>query len=293
MSRRRCTLCVLAAASLWGGMGIFLNILAGLGLTTIQVAAARIAVAALVLTAVTAARNVRLLRIEARDLWMFAGTGIFSMVMFSWCYFGAIRESNLSVAAVLLYTSPIFVTLLSAALFGEGLTRRKLTALALTFLGCVLVTELLGGGGVISAWGIALGLGAGLGYALYSVFGRFALRKYHTLTVITWTFLVAAAASVPLSLGGAGDIRVLLTPLGLTGLFGVSIICCVLPYLLYTTGLSGMESGRAAIMATVEPVVATALGMAVYHERMTVSKFTGMLLIFSALLLLSREKTKV
>lgn len=78
-------------------------------------------------------------RVRLQDLWYFVGTGIFSVLFFNWCYFNAISLSALSVAAVLLYTSPVFVRLLSALCFQEPITPRKIGALLLTFCGCVLV----------------------------------------------------------------------------------------------------------------------------------------------------------
>ena len=74
------------------------------------------------------------LRVRLRDLWCFAGTGIVSLLLFSWCYFSGMQEASLSVMAVLLYTSPAFIVLLSVLLFRETLTRQKLLALVLTFL---------------------------------------------------------------------------------------------------------------------------------------------------------------
>lgn len=58
------------------------------------------------------------------------------------CYFHTIQASSMAVAAVLLYTSPAFVILLSALCFHEKITLQKLGALVVTFAGCVLVTGL-------------------------------------------------------------------------------------------------------------------------------------------------------
>lgn len=60
-----------------------------------------------------------------------------------------------------------------------------------------------------------------------------------------------------------------------------------MPYLLYTYGLSGMETGRASIMASVEPVVATIVGAAVFRERMSALSYAGVVLVLSAVVLLN------
>ena len=67
----------------------------------------------------------------------------------------------------------------------------------------------------------------------------------------------------------------------------IAVLCCILPYILYTAGLSGVEPGRASMMATLEPVVGSVLGMAVYREEITAAKIIGVLLVVGAICLLS------
>ena len=100
---------------------------------------------------------------------------------------------SLSTAAILLYTSPIWIMLMSVVFFREKLDRRKILALALAFAGCVLVSGISGNG--ITPVGLLVGLGSGIGYGLYSILGTVALRKYSPFTVTTYTFLFAAAGS--------------------------------------------------------------------------------------------------
>ena len=68
-----------------------------------------------------------------------------------------------------------------------------------------------------------------------------------------------------------------------------AFITCYLPYLLYTYGLTGMEAGRASIMASVEPVVATLVGVLVFHEGMTLLAALGVVLVLSAVVILNRN----
>lgn len=93
--------------------------------------------------------------------------------MFTYCYFRTMQTTSLSVAAVLLYTAPIMVTIMSVPLFKEKLTASKVAACVLAFTGCIFVTGLLGNAQAVSASGILTGLLSGFGYALYSIFGRF------------------------------------------------------------------------------------------------------------------------
>ena len=93
----------------------------------------------IILFTVCMIRNPKSLRVNPKDLWCFFGTGIVSMVFFNYCYFRLISISSLSVAAVMLYTAPVFVMLLSAVLFRERITRRQGVAMALALVALVML----------------------------------------------------------------------------------------------------------------------------------------------------------
>lgn len=283
-TERKAALQVLSAGCLWGCIGIFLNLLAKAQIYSLQAVALRVVVTAVFYVLFLLVKDPAALKIRLRDIWIFAGSGICSVVFFSWCYFNAIRESSMGVAAVLLYTAPIFVMLMSALFFREKMTVKKGIALLLAFGGCCLVSGVLGGGELTSR-ALLFGLGAGFGYALYSIFGVLGLRKYSSLTVTAWSFIMAALAMLPLT-----DFGVLYwglqTKEGLLGGIGICIFNCILPYFLYTKGLQGMEAGKASTLATVEPVVAAVLGIVLYHEEVTLQKTAGIILVLGAVVLL-------
>ncbi len=277
---------VLLAGILWGMMGIYVRRLNAAGFTTIEIVAVRSVVTALLLFLVLFFYNRKMLKICIRDIWCFAGTGILSIVFFNYCYFKAITMTSLSVAAVLLYTAPAIVMILSAVFFHEKITAVKLIALVATFIGCVLVTGLVGSTESLNAAGILVGLGAGLGYALYSIFSRFALeRGYHSLTISFYTFVFASIGVLPLA-----DVQKIygacVEDIGMLGFYLVfALVSTVIPYILYTLGLTALENSKASIIASVEPVAATVLGIVLFHEKMTVNNAIGIVLVLGAIVI--------
>ena len=281
------SLLILLAGTFWGSMGIFSRAMNRLGLTSPHVAMVRFVLGALIFAVVLAVTDRAHFWITRRDIPLFLGLGIGSVLFFSLCYFRAIELMPLATAAILLYTSPIWVMLLSSLLFHERLTARKLVALALAFGGCVLVSGISGGG--LSAAGLLVGLGAGFGYAMYSILATVALRRYPPLTVTTWTFVFAALGSL-LVCDLPGFATVLRSaPAGtLLWLIPVAtLITAVTPYLSYTKGLQRTEPGRAAILATVEPVVAALFGVFIFHERPTLTALVGIALVLAAIAVLN------
>nr|WP_305119680.1 MULTISPECIES: DMT family transporter [unclassified Ruminococcus] len=136
-----------------------------------------------------------------------------------------------------------------------------------------------------------LGLGSGLGYALYSIFGKLLADKYGSITITAYTFIVASIGVVPFS-GLIPKMNLLLNPTGIFAALGLAVISTVAPYLLYTNGLRRIEAGKAAILATVEPVVAAIVGVVVFHEEITLSKLLGMLFIILAIVALNVKITR-
>ncbi len=277
---------ILIAGSMWGSMGLFVRALGDIGCSSFEIVFLRSIVTTICLFFYLAVRDRSLLRVHLRDLWCFFGTGVLSIVFFNLCYFTTIRLTSLAVAAVLLYTAPAIVIVLSAILFREKITSRKLIALVLTLVGCVCVSGMLSGDSAMTLQGFITGLGAGLGYALYSIFGRFAIeRGYKSFTISFYTFLFASIGTIPfISMGNIRRaVSTSASQTGLVVLYGV--FTTVLPYILYTRGLQGVENGQAAIIASVEPVVATILGTVIYREMLSIYEVIGIVLVLGAIVI--------
>lgn len=280
---------VIAAGILWGLMSIFVKGLSDSGFDSRQIMMIRSVISAICLAVIIFIKDRSLFKIKIRDLWMFLCSGILSLSFFSVCYFSSILENGASAAVVLLYTSPVFVLLLSALFFKEKISRYKIAALILTVAGCILVTGIYGtvteniNALSLTGCGILLGLGSGLGYGLYSIFGTLALKKYRPLTVTFYSFLIAGLFMIPVT-GHFENFKS--CSFAAIRLFaGVSIFCTLIPFLLYTWGLKGLDAGKAAIFATAEPLAGTIVGIFVWHESTGIEKITGILLIFMAIII--------
>ncbi len=277
---------ILAAAVLWGVIGLWNRRLMSAGLSPLSIVLVRNLGGCILLTAFFAFRDRSVFQVERRHLKYFFGTGVASVVLFTVCYFSCQRLCSLAVASILLYTAPSFVVVLSAVLWKEPVTGKKLLALFLTLAGCACVCGVFGGGLSVTTPGILLGLGAGFFYALYSIFGRYALAHYGAMTVTVWTFLFAGTASLaflrPAELSGAfaQNPGLLLTALAL------AIFSTAVPYILYTWGLAETEPGRASILASLEPVAASLTGVLVFGEPMGALTVLGILCVLAGVYIL-------
>lgn len=276
---------ILLAAATWGLIGLWNRNLFAAGLSPYSIVVVRNCGGLVALLALFAIKDRSVFRIDPKHLKYFFGTGIVSVLLFTLCYFSCQEIASLAVASILLYTAPSIVVVLSALIWKEPFTKGKIAALGLTFLGCTAVTGIWNGAVIVSPLGILLGLGAGLFYALYSIFGRFALAHYPPMTVTVWTFVFCGAGSLfflrPAELSAA-------FALPTTWLFalGLVVVSTVSPYIFYTFGLSRVEAGKASIMASLEPVVASMVGTLVFGESITIVAIFGILLILAGIILL-------
>lgn len=276
---------ILAAAALWGVIGLWNRSLMAGGFTPTDIVVVRNFGGMALLVLVFALWDRSVFRVRREHLKYFFGTGVVSVLLFTVCYFSCQRICSLAVASILLYTAPSFVVVLSAVLWHEPVTKRKLLALALTLLGCALVCGLFAGGLTVTAPGILLGLGAGFFYALYSVFGRYALAQYGPMTVTVWTFLFAGPASL-LMLRPGRMAAALSSPRQWLLSLGLVVFSTAAPYILYTRGLARVESGKASIMASLEPVAATLVGALAFGEALSPVTLAGILCVLAGVYIL-------
>ncbi len=280
---------ILLAGVFWGSMGIFVHLLTdGFGFNSLQAACLRIMSAAALLFVFLLVYNKSLLKIKAADLPVLVCNGIFSVFLMTVFYFVSISsDTSMSISAVLLYTAPFVVMLLSCVFLGEKLTLQKVVCLVVAFGGCCLVS--FSEPGYSTPKGLIFGLLSAVAYGLYSIFSTMALKKHHPYTVTFYSFFFAALCSVVMSFvtdlgytaSKAQNSLALVGAVILTGL-----VTAVLPFMLYTVGLNGTSPSKASIMAYAEPVSACIFGYAM-GENMTPWMIVGIVLTLLSIVLLN------
>ena len=282
---------VILGAVCWGFIGVFNRLLGAAGVSVTNRVFVRNFFSLVLLTAVFAVFRRDVFHVKPRALPVFAGSGLLSILCLSWVYLRCQTECSLAVAAILLYLAPSMVVLMSALLWRAPVTRRKALALVLALLGCALVSGVVGGELTGTPAGLLCGLASAFCYATYTIFAHYGLAEHDSYTMIYWTFVFAGLGSL-LFLDWRALAPALATPRGLGGAAGLVLVATVLPYLFYTKGLEGVESGRAAIIANVEPVVAALTGVIFFHERLSIWVLLGVACVLGGVVILAGEEGK-
>jgi drug/metabolite transporter (DMT)-like permease len=299
----RGVLLVLLAATLWGTLGtIYTWGSESLEMTPVTIVFWRAALASIALGLVLGGvrplvgKGWRLLRVRRADLPIFVTFGVLGVTAFYVLYIYAVVLVGVAVAVVLLYTAPIFVSLMAWKWLGESFGTRRVLALLLTFLGCALVArvynpELL----QVNALGIVCGLGSAFTYALYSILGKLSLgRGYGISTMSFYVYTIGAAGLLVVALvTGPAQLFSMGTDLAAWGLLLTLAVVQTLGALAaYTAALRYLDAGAASILATFEPVVAALLAFSVLDERIEWPQMLGGGFIMAAVLLLQARTSK-
>ena len=293
MDRRvRGVLLLLCAGALWGFNGLYVQVLAQLGLSSLSIVFVRYLCALMMLAPVISAasahvgRNVLALR--PQHLACCVGLGLISHVLGGILSAYAIAEVGVSVTTVLLYTAPVFGCLMSWHLFGERLTRNKLAAIACNFIGVVLVVA---SGGLLGAsaggGGLIAGLGYGFTYAFTAILSRPIAGNCHPLAVVYYCSLTVVA-SLALPALGSGDLVLVLQPAGALAALAYGGISTVLANVLYQRGLSmGVETSRVAVITSVEVAVSAFVGALAFDEALAAGKTAGICCVLGSIALMN------
>jgi len=284
-------LAIAASGVLWGFISLFIHNMTGGGMTLRQIVFVRALGSIIILGGLLAIHSPESFKIRLKDLWMFIGSGIVSMFCFNLCYFYTVAHNHAAVGGVLLYTSPISIILLSALLFKEKITLRKMLALVMMLAGCVLISGVLHNGCGVPMDILGYGLLAGFLYGLYSIFCKFAVARYSSMTITFYTFAMTALACAC-----CGEITNTVrtcvnSPSLIPWMVAASIVSSSAPYTLYTWGLKHTTAGRASILVAVEPLVCAIMGICVYGEPCNVIRLVGFAAVLGAILLLGLEKS--
>lgn len=187
-------LLVFFAGVLWGTIGLFVKQLQRCGASPMETAFLRVFFAFLMMLALCVFHSGwRSLKTDKRTIGVCILLGVVCHGVYNIFYSFAVTMAGVSVSAVLLNIAPVFTLLCSGLCFGERITKRKLIAIAVNILGCVLtVTNGKLNTASFSLPGILCGVGAGLCYAMTAVIGRFAADRTNPYVMSMYSYLSAA-----------------------------------------------------------------------------------------------------
>ncbi len=265
---------------MWGTLGYLAKLLYAQGVSFEAMVAFRAVFGWLFVAGfLLATQGTGTLKVGGRDLVFLFFMGLFGVAGFYLFYFYTVQESTIGTAAILLYSFPAMVVILARIFLGESLTPPKIVALILTVGGIFLVAGAYDPSNLeVSFFVLATGLSAALCFGLYPVFGKPVTSRLAPPAILAYALgsgaLILLVVAVPTLDTLAG-----LPPAYYALLLLMAAAHTALGYALYTFGIRRLEAGQAAIVATMEALVAMVLGVTLLGEELTFLKLLGGLLV--------------
>lgn len=193
--------------------------------------------------------------------------------------FEAYKYTTVAIATLSYYFAPVLVTVASAFLFREKLTKKNIVCFLMSTLGIVIITGIADlGSGSSNGLGIAFGLGAAVLYASCILINKF-IKGVGGIQRTFLQFLAAIAVMIPyVALTGG----VTVGNLDMTGwvyLLIVGLVHTGITYCMYFTAVEHIPGQAVAILSYIDPLVAVIVGVLILGEPLTLPQIIGGCLI--------------
>lgn len=213
-----------------------------------------------------------------------------SVFMMGVGYLGATQYIPISLAVLLFYTFPVFVAVLSRFTENEIITKNRLTAILIAFIGLGLALE-IGSFENLNLKGVVFGFLSSVGCTSFVVISSVSMRSvdpqavnFHCLSggaVLFWVFLLFTG----------GQLHTLSQPAMLR--MAISGLALTMAYVMFFAGLEIAGPVRSAMLMNLEPVLTIILATVLLGERLSIFQLSGAALVILGIVMITGEKRMV
>lgn len=283
-----------ASGFFWGTGFLYIQYILDSGLSPEDMVSWKMILGFIFMFAYTYSKDKELLKIDKKGLIYIAIMALICHVLYNLFMNTAIEKTTIATTVALMYTAPIFVLIISRIAFKELFTKYKVIAVFVCIVGVFLTVT----GGTLDVLdfnviGVMFGLATGLSYAMMNLISKALLGNYRQVTILTYTFGLAFILSLPIS----NPLEAFKLEFNIwlwVNILLLGFVPTVLGYFSFTTGLSyGIESSKAAIIATIEVPVSVIGSYLIFGDDIFGWKLVGIVLVLLSVSLLHRDDLKM
>jgi DME family drug/metabolite transporter len=281
---------ILIASTLWGTMGILAKLAFGYGIVPETLIALRLAVSFVTLAVGIGLFKKEAFKVQKTDGLMFLVFGVFAIAFQRISYFYAVSLTTATVAAILFYTYPVFVTLFAVFFLKEKLDCAMLLAVVMAFSGVALVVRIYDVASLnIDFVGMLFGLLSSLLFVLYFVMTRKLRNRYSNWTLTVCGDGIGLLTLLPIIYFSASNIVKFSAELWLL-ILAIAWGPSLLAYLFYSYALKYVDASKGSIVGVIEPLSAALFSASILGEKLEAPQVVGIALALAGVALLFRKR---
>ena len=281
---------IIIASTLWGTMGILAKLAFGYGIVPETLIALRLVVSFVTLAVGLGLFRKDAFKLQKADALMFLVLGVFAIAFQRISYFYAVNLTTATVAAILFYTYPVFVTFFAVFFLKEKFDRAMLLAVVMAFSGVALVVRIYDFASLnIDFVGMLFGLLSSLLFVLYFVMVKGLRDRYSNWTLSVYGDGIGVLALLPIIYFSASNIVEFSTELWLL-ILAIAWGPSLLAYLFYSYALKYVDASKGSILGVIEPLSAALFSASILGEKLEAPQVVGIALALAGVALLFRKR---
>jgi drug/metabolite transporter (DMT)-like permease len=269
------------AASMWAFNGSFARLLIDDGVSAFHLSEMRSALSFVLLAGWLALTNRDQLRIRRDEVRALAWLGIGGLALVHATYFLAIERLDVGVALTIQYLGPLLILLWLRVLHGRRMAPSLWAAVALSVVGSFLVVRAYDTAG-LDAIGLLFAFCAAITFAVYMVAAERAGRGHSPATTLSWGFGFATLFWLVVRPPWTFPFEAFAEPRNLALGLGVALVGTLIPFILIVTAVRHIPAPRAAVVATLEPVLAAMIAWPVLDQALDGPQIAGIVVVVCA-----------
>lgn len=232
-------------------------------------------------------------KVEKKDWKIFIITGLFGFFIFQLCFPPGVRNTSVSIAAIIMATLPINVVLINLLSKSETITLRIISGIMLSIAGAIVIIAGTNRGISLEGTytkGVLLLIAGEMAYALYTVKSKPLVARYSLYQIMT---LVILFSFIPFSIISFKQILILpihsISPLTWIGIFFTGIFGLCLGNIFWYRGIKHLGSTKTSIYANLPPVFGILSGFLFLKESLSLLQIAGGIIITAGVVLVNKK----
>ena len=233
--------------------------------------------------------------IERKDFFKIASTSLFGMCINMLMFFKGLQLSTPINSGVIVTLTPIIILILSAFFLNEKLTRFKVLGIILGFIGAILLILYGNSSRVINAPNVSLGnimlLINAICFGAYLVMVKPLTKKYSTITLMKWMFLLGVIYTFPFTI--TEFLEISWNTLPFEAIWRISFVIVgttFLTYMLNVYALKTLPATTIGAFTYLQPIITIIYAVITGNDILDSIKILACILVFTGVYLASKKR---